>query len=296
MDKMRRGVILLITLSVIVAMLALVGVIFSYLQKSRDSASYTTALIQADILFRDSKDVIKQLLKKSEKDKEIRKTIFDTLYTAPMTLQMDDNESYVTLTCRPLDSGVNINWLKAEGNATAEQLKAMTESTIDYIVERYDISDGTLLLTKISDTMSSKSDLEKKQGIITLSQLEDIVREYRFESDDIAKSAIPWDRYFSFGTDSSTIDANYISAELLSQLFDMDSAIVEEEWLEGDDLKQFLSDQGGDVSRYNSKIFVAQAQERMRCRVMFGYGEESYAFGFKYIEGRATEFDFYGKQ
>ncbi|SFV57206.1 hypothetical protein MNB_SV-6-700 [hydrothermal vent metagenome] len=277
-------------------MLALVGVIFSYLQKSRDSASYTSALIQADILFRDSKDVIKELLKKSEKDKEIRKTIFDTLYTVPMILQVDDNETYVSLSCHPLDSGVNINWLKAEGNATAEQRKAMAESTIDYIVERYEISDGSLLLSKISDSISRKSDLGKKKGIINLSQLEDIVRDYRFESDDVAKSAIPWDRYFSFGLDSTTIDANYISAELLSWLFDMDISLVEEEWLEGDDLKQFLSRQGGDISRYNEKIFTSESKERMRCRVMFGYAEESYAFGFKYIEGRATEFDFYGKQ
>jgi len=296
MDKMRRGVILLITLSVIVAMLALVGVIFSYLQKSRDSASYTTALIQADILFRDSKDVIEQLLKNSEKDKEIRKTIFDTLYTAPMTLQMDDNETYVSLSCRPLDSGVNINWLKAEGNTTAEQLKAMAESTIDYIVERYEISDGTLLLSKISDSIILKSNLGKKKGIISLSQLEDIVRDYRFESDDPAKSSIPWGRYFSFSLDGSTIEANYISSELLSHLFDIDISVVEEEWFEGDDLKQFLSTQGGDMSQYNSKIFTAQPQDRMRCRVMFGYAEESYVFEFEYIEGRATEFDFYGKQ
>lgn len=296
MDKMRKGVILLITLSVIVAMLALVGVIFSYLQKSRDSASHTTALIQADILFRDSKDVIEKLLKKSEKDKEIRKTIFDTLYTAPMTLQMDDNESYVTLTCRPLNGGVNINWLKAEGNATAEQLKAMAESTIDYIVEKYEISDGTLLLSKISDHIMSKGDSIKKRGIINLSQLETIVRDYRFESDDVAKTPIPWGRYFSFGTDSSTIDANYISAELISQLFDIDISLVEDEWIEGSDLKKFLSAQGADVSRYDSKIFISEPQEQMRCRVMFWYAENSYAFGFKYIDGRATEFDFYGKQ
>jgi hypothetical protein len=296
MDKMRQGVILLITLSVIVAMLALVGVIFSYLQKSKDSASYTTALIQADILFRDSKDAIEQLLKKSEKDKEIRKTIFDTLYTAPMTLQMDDNETFVSLSCRPLDSGVNINWLKAEGNATVEQLKAMAETTLDYVIEQYDISDGTLLLSKISDAIASQSDLEKKKGIISLSQLEDIVRDYRFESDDITKSIIPWDRYFSFSLDSVTIDANYISSELLSQLFGIDLAIVEEEWFEGDDLKQFLSTQGGNMSQYNSKIFTTEPQERMRCRVLFGYTEDIYAFEFEYIEGRATEFDFYGKQ
>ena len=296
MDKMRQGVVLLITLSVVVAMLALVGVIFSYLQKSRDNASYTTALIQADILFRDSKDAIEQLLKKSEKDKEIRKGIFDLLYTAPMTLQMDDNETYVTLTCKPLGSGVNINWLKVEGNATAEQLRAMAESTIDYIVERYEISDGGLLISKISDKIIPKSDLGKKKGIINLSQLENIVRDYRFESDDVAKSAIPWGRYFSFDLDGTTIDANYISAELLSQLFDIDISLVEEEWFEGDDLKQFLSTQGGNISRYNEKIFTAEPQERMRCRVMFGYAEASYAFEFKYIEGRATEFDFYGKQ
>ena len=67
---MRKGIVLFITLSIIIAMLGLVGVIFTYLDKSKKNASYTSAMIQANLFFGDSSRAIKVILKRVGKNKD----------------------------------------------------------------------------------------------------------------------------------------------------------------------------------------------------------------------------------
>jgi len=304
MDKMRQGVVLFITLSVIAAMLAIVGVLYTYLGKSKQSAAYTQALIQSNLLFRDSKVIISDLLKQSAKDKEMRKTLLDMLYLAPITLQEEEGDHYATLTCQPLDNGVNINWLGLEGNATMESHYTVAQDLFDAIVEQNDIANPTLLLEKIREAIdphryppqNPQGREEQKKGIISLLQFQDIIREYRFESDDMGKEPIAWEEYFSFGRDALYIEGNYISAKLIAQLFDLELSLVQAEWSIGDDLKQFVTNQGADISQYDAKIFAKEPQERMQCRVTYGYQEDSYTFAFKYLEERAVEFEFFGKE
>ncbi len=305
MNEMRRGVVLFITLSVIAAMLVLVGAIFAYLEKSRDNASYTSAIIQADLIFRDSKDVISVLLKSGSKDKEIKKTILDTLYLAPVTLQAeDDNETFITLDCQPLDKGININWLGLENNSSAQLFYDTALSVFDRLIEMHNIQDAGLLLSRIryaideedNSGVQSQGRLEQKKGIIKLSQIQNIARAYRFEADDGAVENIAWDKYFSFDASSMVMDGNYLSAELVSLLFDMELESVKEEWFEGDDLKVFVSGNGGDMSQYNTKLFSPEMIERMGCRITYGYQGNVYALGFDYLEGKAEKFEFFGKQ
>jgi len=304
MDKMRKGVVLFITLSVIAAMLAMIGVIYSYLSRSKDNAAYTAALIESNLLFRDSQDAISKILDKTKDDKDMRKGVLDMLYLAPLTLQADGSDEYATLSCRPLNSGIDINWLGLEDNTTAQPLYQLALSTFDTIVDKYEISNGSLLLSQLIAHIKSSDDLreeyqgrlEQKKGIIELSQLKSIIREYRFKSGDMGRDEIPWGDYFSFDIEATTIDANYISAELLSLIFDIEFSSVSDDWFMGGDLKQFVIDNGGDVSKYNKKIFKKEPKDSMSCRVIYGYQDSSYAFEFKYLEGRAVEFDFFGKQ
>ena len=305
MGNMRRGVVLFITLSVIVAMIAMVGVIFSYLQKSRDNASYTAALIQADLLFRDGKDAIDKLLKKGSKDKDIKKTILETLYLAPMTIQSEENEDvFMTIHCQPLDNGVNINWLNLENNSSAQLHFETVQTIYNYLAEIYNIQNPALLLERIKQAVQGENiyndDMQgetgRENGIIALSQMRSIARDYRFEADDPAVENIAWEKYFSFDPRSTVIDGNFISAELIAPLFDMEPDLVKEEWFEGDDLKKFISSNGGDMTMYNRKLFSAELIERMECRISFGYQGNVYAMGFDYLEGKAEKFEFYGKQ
>lgn len=305
MERMRKGVVLFITLSVIAAMLVLVGSIFAYLEKSRENASHTSAIIQADLIFRDSKDVISALLKSGAKDKEIKKTILDTLYLAPVTLQAEeDDEMFITLDCQPLDKGVNINWLGLENNTSAQLFYNAAQSVFDRLVEAYNIQDASLLLSRIRYAIDREDNsgvrvqgrLGQKKGIIKLSQIQNIVRAYRFEADDGAVEDIAWDKYFSFDAQSMVMDGNYLSAELIALLFGMELESVKEEWFEGDDLKAFVSGNGGDMSQYNTKLFASEMIERMSCRISYGYQGNVYALGFDYLEGKAEKFEFFGKQ
>ncbi len=302
---MRKGVVLFITLSVISAMLVLVGAIFAYLEKSRENASHTSAIIQADLIFRDGKDVISALLKKGSKDKEIKKTIIDTLYLAPVTLQAEENdEMFVTLDCQPLDKGVNINWLGLENNSSAQLFYDAAQSVFDRLIEVYNIQDASLLLSHLryaidgedNSEVRTQGRLEQKKGIIKLSQIQNIARAYRFESDDDAVDNIVWDKYFSFDAKSMAIDGNYLSAELIALWFDMELESVKEEWFEGDDLKAFVSGNGGDMSQYNTKLFSSEMIERMGCHITYGYQGNVYALRFDYLEGKAEKFEFFGKQ
>ena len=302
---MRKGVVLFITLSVIAAMLAMVGVIFAYLEKSRANASYTAALIQADLLLSDSRDTITALLKKGGKDKEIKKTILSTLYLAPVTLQAEENEElFATLSCRPMDGGIDINWLSLENNSSALYMYEAAQSVFDQLVERYNVQNAALLLSRIMQALTGEEGsgeerqgrLEQKKGIIDLFQIKEIVRSYRFEEDDSSVEEINWESYFTFDPQSKMVDGNYISAELIASYFDIELDFVKEEWFEGDDLKIFVAGHGGDTSKYNSKLFSPEALERMRCRISYGYQGNVYAFGFDYLEGEAEKFEFFGKQ
>ncbi len=302
---MRKGVVLFITLSVISAMLVLVGAIFAYLEKSRENASHTSAIIQADLIFRDGKDVISALLKKGSKDKEIKKTIIDTLYLAPVTLQAEENdEMFVTLDCQPLDKGVNINWLGLENNSSAQLFYDAAQSVFDRLIEAYNIHDASLLLSRLRYAIDGEGNsgvrtqdrLEQKKGILKLSQIQNIARAYRFEADDDAVENIVWDKYFSFDAKSMAIDGNYLSAELIALWFDMELESVKEEWFEGDDLKAFVSSNGGDMSQYNTKLFSSEMIERMGCHITYGYQGNVYALRFDYLEEKAEKFEFFGKQ
>ena len=303
--RMRQGVVLFITLSVIVAMMALVGVIFSYLDKSRENASHTAALIQADLIFRDSKVAIDTLLKKGSKDKKVKREILDILYLASVTIQAEENEAmFTTLDCQPLDNGVDINWLGLEDNSSAQALYTSAQITFDLLVDKYNIRDASRLLSLIKSAIGDAEESEEqnqgrlgqRKGIMNLSQFNIIVRDYRFEVDDSKIEEILWEEYFSFGVQSSMIDGNYLSAEFIALFFEMELDTVREEWFEGDDLKAFISSFGGDSSRYDEKIFSTEAIERMECQVIYGYQGIVYAMGFDYIEGRAEKFEFYGKQ
>ena len=50
MDKMRSGITLLITLSVIATMIALMGVMFKYLDVARARAEIKASLIQSNLI------------------------------------------------------------------------------------------------------------------------------------------------------------------------------------------------------------------------------------------------------
>jgi len=61
--RQRHAVTLLITLSVIAAMLTLIGVLFGYLETARKEAGNKAAILQADLLRSDLQKLLRKYLK-----------------------------------------------------------------------------------------------------------------------------------------------------------------------------------------------------------------------------------------
>jgi hypothetical protein len=281
-------------------MLTLVGVIFSYLDRAKENTSYSGAIIQSNLFFADTSRAIDKILKRVGNDRAKRETILTTLYSAPMTLQPNESGLFITVECRPLDNRVNINWLGYEDNSSMELQYSIAQELFDTIVDRYSIDNPSLLLESIllaiKGDIVEGSRLRSRAGIVRLSQLEEIVREYQLQSGDRGVGEIRWESFFGFDKEATLIDGKYMSAELLSAIFDIDVALVKDEWFEGDDLREFVVSSGGDISKYNKKIFSPKLIERIHCSVMYSYLDEVYSFGLDYLEERSEKFEFYAKQ
>ena len=299
---MRKGIVLFITLSIIIAMLGLVGIIFSYLDKAKKNSSHTSAMIQANLFFVDTSNAIKILLKRVGKSKDKKKMIADTIYLAPIVLQPEDSDAFVNAECRPLNAGVDINWLGQENNKSMQPQYEIAQLLFDKIVDEYSIEDASLLLDKLLEAIKQNNEIESNYrvldriGIDSLKEFKDIIRDYQFEADDTKVGDILWKKYFSFDIGSTLIDGNYISSELVAILFDMDFDVIKDEWFMGGDLNQFISAHNGDRKNYNNKIFSPDIIERLSCKVTYSYQDNIYAFGFDYLDEGAKRFEFYGNQ
>jgi len=303
MDKMhkstqfhtsRRGFALMITLSVLSIVIALTIVLLGYFKEVKSDSDNSKALIQGNVYYADILEQFKKL-----KDK---KSIFQRLYVSPISLHTDDGRFTLSLSCTPLASGININWLAMERVTKKSHLFAIVEELFAFLEENYKIEDMDRLLelivfevgqTKEKDDASQRR-LIQKNAIISYTQFSEIIKRYEMEVDDQKVSKVPWQQYLSFSKKSEKIDAEYSSISLISFLFDLDIQSVRE-WMysrEKPSLATFVNSNGGDYdARKNllaSGAFLAESQ----CHVYYG---EGYHFGFDYIEGEAKYFEFYGK-
>jgi len=294
----RKGFALILTLSALTVIIALTAVLITYLDEARKDASASKAMIQGNLYYADIKKVFKGFKEK--------KALYSTLYLSPVPLVSEDGRFSVIVDCKPLANGVNINWLAAgnESNMTAQFDAA--RKVFESLVQNYNIEDASrleeMLLEEIGGSkkyvQKEQSRLRQKNGIISFKQFTDILDRYQREADDSKITEIPWKKFFVFNERSKDsqvdlIDGNYISAELLAVLFDIDLASVKEEWAEGGELKTFVSELGGS---YNTKLFTQDFLDQSQCDVVYDYEGERFAFRFVDIEGEVKNFEFLGKQ
>ncbi|SFV56904.1 hypothetical protein MNB_SV-10-474 [hydrothermal vent metagenome] len=292
---MRRGFALLITLSVLAVLIALTGVLLQYFGEVRKEAMTTNALIQGNLYYTDIKKIIKKF-------KE-RKTLFTTLYSMPVPFVSPDNRFNMILKCRPVANGVNINWLKYEDNSTMAVQYNAAEKVFEGLVQKYNFVDAErlkeLIVAAIGNNKNTlireeNSRLPRKNGIISLQQFRQILERYQFEADDPKVSQVDWGKLFFFSKDINVIDGDYLSPELISLLFDIDSATVKDDWVEGtSSLKDFVQSNGG---TYDPKLYTQEFLEEVQCDVQYTYRDERYAFSFRDTQEEVKDFEFYGKQ
>ena len=307
MDKRKTGIALFITLMVIASIMSILAVSFSYLEKVKKDAGVTSALIQANILYGNTLEVLKRFFPpKSDNGKKLA-----LIYSMPLMINEKKSGFAMTLSCEPLISAVPISWLSEEVSPNVPEKNTLAKDVLSYIIENYNIQEPNgleeLLLQKITgkeveDGVYARR-LKKQKGIVSKEQFETIVTEYVMKYDDINALKVPWDKYFTFiKVDKKTkIDGVYPSTEFISAAFNIPIDIVKNGW-EHDDiindplptLSSFLRDNG--YAQPNKKIFSDKALNAMHCEQRFAYKDKQYGFKFNYIEGRSSNFEFNGQE
>ncbi|AKF23993.1 hypothetical protein YH65_00130 [Sulfurovum lithotrophicum] len=290
----RKGFALLITLSVLAVLIALTGVLLSYFDTVRKDAAATKALVQADLYYMDIRKIIGDFKEK--------KVLYTTLYQMPVPLRSPDGRFDVQLQCRPRANGININWLGKEDDPKMRVHYDAARKLFENIVQDYDLEDAGRLEEMLLEEMQGKKSfiakennrLLQKNGIISSKQFRHILQQYQFETDDRKVALVPWEKYFVFGDSGELVDGNYLSAELIAILFDIDLESVKDEWVEGGmNLKDFVSNMG---EEYNDKLYAQKFVEEAKCSVQYAYEDGRFAFTFIDSEGEVKDFEFNGKQ
>jgi len=291
----KQGFALLLTLSVLTVIIALTMVLLSYFNKVKEDADTTQALLQANIYYA---DILTQFKRFSNK-----KTLFNRLYRFPISLRTPDGRFSISIRCEAIAKGVNINWLGLEEDQSKQALYNEAMSMFELFSQEYRFEDADrlleMLLLEIGQSgkfvKREQRRLRQKDGIISYEQFADIISRYQLEVDDPRVSRVPWDKYFSFSGKAQKIDAEYSSPELLALLFDIDIRTVRE-WYYAEEkvaLKTFVEENNFGIYAQKSALLANGAfLGESYCAVSYGKG---YKFSFKYIEGDAKNFEFYGK-
>ena len=302
MDKRKTGIALLITLMSIATIMSIMAVSFSYLDKARKSATVTSAVTQANILYGSTKEILKRFFpKKADNNLKLK-----MIYSMPLMISEEQTGFAITLTCQPLMLGVPINWLDEEKTASVPAKNSLAKEVFTHIVDYYQIEDPNGLEEMILEAITGKilqnseetERLKKQKGIISKKHFKKILINYAFRYDDIKVLTIPWEKYFSFvAVDSKLlIDGAYPSAEFVSAAFEIPLEMVQESWIMGETTLASFLDENSIVATLDKKVYAKKSLNAMSCEQNFLYGEKRYGFSFNYIEGRSSNFEFNGQE
>jgi len=307
MDKKKTGIALLITLLTVASIMAILAVSFSYLEKVKKDAGATSALIQANILYGNTVEVLKRFFpKKSDNSKKLA-----LIYSMPLMINEEKSGFTINLICEPLIAAVPINWLDEDISPNTPEKGTLAKDVLSYIIDNYNIQDPNgleeLLIQNIKGKISEDEGYAKRlkiqKGIVSKKQFDGIITEYVLKYDDINAFKVPWSKYFSFlkVNKQTKIDGTYPSAKFVSAAFNIPIDIVKSAW-EHDDianepittLSSFLKENG--YAEPDKKLFTKKALNAMHCEESFAYKNKQYEFKFNYIEGRSIDFEFDGQK
>ena len=287
----KRGFTLMITLSVLAVIIALTMVLLSYFTKVKEDAAMTKSLIQANVYYA---DVVTELKKIGGAVK---------IYNKSSAFRSDNGRFSLSLSCKPLSAGVNINWLAMDGKEGKQHLFEVSQTLYETLMQNYTLEDPSRLLEMLLQEIKTgqkfikqeQSRLMQKNGIISYQQFSDIISRYETEVDDLKVAILPWKKYFSFYDKAEKINIEQSSMELISFLFDIDINSVREWKAMTEDrpsLKVFVENNGANYNDMKNLFKDKKSLGESRCEVRF---DEGYRFTFDYIDGEAKYFEFFGK-
>ena len=292
--KLRKGISLLITLSVITAMLALMGVMFNYISIAQKKAESKSAVIQANLLMKDLKDILdKQLGKRVSKEK------LKIIYSTPLIIQSKDGALSLAADCKPLLDRINIAWLGLEDKEKYANRFNLAKNLFDQLSDQAELRDGEMLFVMIKEYLNGYSGyfnissyIKRKKFTISQSDFYKILNRYRFEADDKNVYKIKWDQYFTFAPlnkDLDGLDFDFLSKDLITFLFDVDQNYVNENYSLGS-MNEFLEGIGEEKDRYKW-LFNSKLSTAMECTITYGFRENNYVIKFNYIDKRISSFE-----
>ena len=291
---MRRGVTLLITLSVIAAMLALIGVLFGYLEQARSHADSKASMIQADLLRED----LGQLLAKYLKEKPSASTL-KQLYATPLPIYNEKGTFGVLARCRPFLDRIPLVWLGWKENASHRQHHRLARRLFERLSDEAELREPGKLyelilrqLNGIHQEFGNTGNLGQKSGTLTPETFREILDDYRFLADDPRVYRVDWEKYFQIRSSAvppEGIDKDFLAPAIVSFLFDLDPALVREEYSPGD-LDKFLRSVGESAERYQW-LFRNRPAVAMHCNLLYSFREGQYNASFDYLDKRIENFE-----
>ncbi len=293
--KKRRAVTLLITLAVIATMLALVGILFGYLETARRNAEFKSAIVEASLLRQDLQRLLRKYLNSSSKE------TLRQLYTTPMTISGRDGSFDATVRCGPLLDRIPVSWLGDGGNSTMLRAHQLARELFDSITEKAEMKDPfrlyemiRLALRGISPVFGEEGWIASRPGLLDAKTFERILDDYRFAADDPNVYRVPWHDYFLMNTVPVTppgLDREFLTPELLAYLYGLEPDYVRSNYTPGN-AEEFLRENGleGDDERYRW-LFAKKPPLLFRCTVFYSFREKQYNFVFDYRNGRMEDFE-----
>jgi len=302
MDKKKRGIALLITMMVITSIMAIIAISFSYLDKVKKDAGVTSAIIQGNLLYSNSVDILKRFFPAGSNNSDKLKI----LYTMPMMLNESKSAFSLNLNCKPLMIGPPISWLNRDLTRRVPEKTELTKKVLQNIIEMYNIENPSQLEREIIQAVRGEHDgneeftprITPQKGITSKAQFNRIITNYFLENDDKKVLTVPWEKYFSFtkGDNNRTkIDGKFLSAEFISVAFEIPIEIVQEWDRDQETLLTFLHN-NGISDPLNKNIYAKKALNAMNCETTYAYRDRQYGFNFNYIEGRSSNFEFNGQK
>ncbi len=302
MDKKKEGIALFITLMVIASIMSIIAVSFSYLEKVQKDAGTTSAIIQGDLLYNNTIEVLKRFFpaKSDNSDK------LEIIYTMPLSLSEPKSGFNINLSCEPLMVGAPISWLDRQQTKLVPEKTSLAKDILEHIMEIYDIENPNRLEEMILQSITGRTlenieyepRLQPKKGTISKKQFKNIIIDYFLLYDDPKVLTVPWEKYFSFvKIDKTTkIDGTYISPEFISVAFDIPIEIIQDSWIIGESTLSSFLKENGISTVINKKIYANKALNAMHCEQSYLYQDKQYKFNFNYIEGRSSNFEFNGEE
>lgn len=290
---MRPAVTLLITLSVIATMIALMGVMFKYLDVARSKAEIKASIVQANLLRGDLSKILRKVIGKKPSTSDMLR-----LFTTPIGFSAQSGEFAMGISCEPLANRANISWLGLDGVKGEEQRYALAQTIFDTLVDGANLREPSKLLEEITTELRHKnattfgvqSRLNKKKDIITFKKFQQILDDYRYGADDKNVYKIAWKKYFTFGHNEKQLDGDFITQELLALIYSVDIQVVRDDFHQGK-LGDFL-DEIGENKKSHAWLFSKQALPIAHCKVGYNFRNGSYSFSFNYINERIEDFEF----